>query len=328
MGLTNVLTLLLTRKISRKGVRYIVQRAGKFDATMNSTNGLLALIEEEKLKYPQMKLPNREDVLKAAITSERIIERSQKLDIKILAFNDINFPHRFNNIPDPPVVVFAKGNIELLNAKSSVAIVGTRNPTEYGIQEGFKLSKIFAENGFVIVSGLAIGCDTLAHKGCLAANGKTVAIFAGGIDYVYPKVNEPLANEILSKEGCLLSEYEVGRRPMRHHFIERDRLQSGLSKAVIVIETGLSGGTIHTIGYAKKQGRALACLANHPENLLDHLEIQGNKKFIFEGIATKLGSTEEINNFIKILQTKEVNQLDQISIDLTKIEGGVQGTLF
>jgi DNA processing protein len=160
---------------------------------------------------------------------------------------------------------------------------------------------LFAERGFVIVSGLAKGCDTVAHRGCLDAHGKTVAILGGGIDYIYPKENRPLADEILNTGGCLLSEYKPGMKPQPSFFVERDRLQSGLSQAVIVIETDVKGGSMHTVGFALSQNRLVACLGGHSGKYLSHPKVQGTKLLISDGKASRLSNLEEVESFLEKL---------------------------
>lgn len=328
MELSLVLTLLLTRKISRKGIRHITKKANIINTTITDVHDLCVLLEEEKKIDPRIKLPTTDNIMRAEPRAKTCLERSETLGITALAFTDGAFPQQLENIDDPPVILYAKGNLDLLKTDLSVAIVGTRKPTEYGIREGFVLSKAFAENGFVVVSGLANGCDTVAHRGCLAANGQTVAVLASGIDHLYPRKNESLANDILSKGGCLLSEYEPGSPPLRYYFVERDRLQSGLSKAVIVIETGLKGGTMHTVRYATEQGRKLACLSNHPMDLQNHPEIQGNRYLISAGKATPLASQEELNGFIGLLKEDTMPTSREQIPGTNPAESGTQGLLF
>lgn len=123
------------------------------------------------------------------------------------------------------------------------------------------------ETGATVVSGLAIGCDTAAHSGCLSVHGETIAVLAHGLDRVYPAVNRELVGEILDTGGCLLSEYPPKTRPFPANFVERDELQAGLSDGVIVVETGVKGGTMHTVRFSQEQRKPLACV-KHPQNSL------------------------------------------------------------
>jgi DNA processing protein len=149
---------------------------------------------------------------------------------------------------------FFKFRFELLNEEKSVAIIGTRNPSKFGIKMGYKISKLLASKGYSIVSGLAKGIDTEAHQGALNVMGKTVAILAHGLDMpIYPKENRALAEEIMESGGLLLSTYSNGTKLFPQYLAARDEWQSALSDGVIVIETGIKGGTNITVGHAIKQ---------------------------------------------------------------------------
>jgi len=302
MNTSYVLTLLNTPSIGRKTVQHILN---KFNHSVSSASDLIDVISEVKNEHSRIIIPQKQLIEKIFQEAESSIERSNQMGIKTLDASHPDFPTRLLGIPDAPVLIYVKGNIQSLNANRSVAIIGTREPTEFGSRAGEKLSSIFTQNKFVVVSGLAIGCDSVAHWGCLKEKGQTVAIMAGGLDKIYPKENRNLADLILEQDGCWLSEYPIGMTPRGNYFVERDRLQSGLSQAVIVIETDVKGGTMHTVGFSIKQGRYLACLNGHPEKYNNHPKIQGNKMLIREGTAKKLGSPEEIQNFIDLLLQSE-----------------------
>ena len=140
----------------------------------------------------------------------QFIELSRTNGIEILGISDPLFPSRYREIPDAPVVIHVKGNVHALNVEKTLAIVGTREPTEFGIKAGERLSSIFAKHQFVVVSGLAVGCDAVAHLGCLNAGGITVAIMACGLDNIYPSENRQWLTEfwILTDAGfpSILSE--------------------------------------------------------------------------------------------------------------------------
>ena len=231
----------------------------------------------------------------------QFIELSRTNGIEILGISDPLFPSRYREIPDAPVVIHVKGNVHALNVEKTLAIVGTREPTEFGIKAGERLSSIFAKHQFVVVSGLAVGCDAVAHLGCLNAGVITVAIMACGLDNIYPSENRQLAHRILDSDGCWVSEYPFGMPPRNNTFVDRDRLQSGLSKAVVVIETDIMGGTMHTVGFAIKQNRYLACLSGLPDKFAEHTKVQGNLELIRAGKAISLGSAAEFDDFIKHL---------------------------
>lgn len=164
------------------------------------------------------------------------------------------FPDKLRHIPTPPQELFYRGELPD-PARKSVAIVGTRKPTRYGTEVTLDLSRKLAERGVVIISGLALGVDALAHQGALKGQGMTVAVLAGGVDDPSPRTNALLAEEILKSGGGIVSEYPAGVIPYKDQFLARNRLVAGLADAVIVTEASLRSGTANTVMHALEQGR-------------------------------------------------------------------------
>ena len=237
------------------------------------------------------------DVAEAWQQTDRLLEKATTLNIQALAATRPEFPAWLRTIPDPPLVLFLKGNVECIKTPLSLAVIGMREPTEYGEKVAHRFGKRGAEAGCVIVSGLALGCDSAGHRGCLEAGGKTVAVLAHGLDRIYPKESTGLAGEILEKDGCLVSEYPPGARAQRGYFVDRDRLQSGMSGGVIVVETDTDGGTMHTARFAQTQCRPVACLA-HPPELSTGEKARGNQLLLREERATPLSTAEDLCIFI------------------------------
>ena len=225
------------------------------------------------------------------------LNKNHKAGIEIFSFHDKRYPKHLRNIPDPPAVLFVKGKNQGLHSTESLAIIGTRKPTQYGEKVAHKSARTAAEKGFVVVSGLAYGCDTHAHEGCLEAGGVGIAVLAHGLDKVYPAANRDLANRLVEQGGCLVSEYPVGLKPARSAFVERDRIQSGLSEAVLVIETGVKGGTMHTVRFARDQKRPLACI-DYTEQSSVQNKAKGNRKLIEDGDATPIRDGKELMQFL------------------------------
>lgn len=275
------------------------------EATFQPSNlaELLELIIELNGKVPRLKIPNNAQLEKSYDIAKRTIEQSEKLGIKILTPLNSSFPLRLKHIPDPPAILYVKGNVECLNSELSVAVIGTREPSAYGEKCGQLFARKFTEKGLVIVSGLAKGIDTAGHQGCLSAKGQTIAVLAQGLDTgIYPSENRPLADKIIDEGGCLVSEYTLGVRGRPNFFVERDRLQAGLSSGVTVIETDIKGGTMHTAGYCLEQKKPLGCL-NHPEKFLKNNDkARGNQKLINEGKAMSLFSPEETDSYISKME--------------------------
>ena len=229
--------------------------------------------------------------------SREQLDRCREMGVQVLSYHDEGYPERLRKIPDPPAVLFVKGSAVGLRAARSIAVVGTREPTECGVEAARRGTTSATQAGFVIVSGLAHGCDTYAHEGCVAADGVGVAVLAHGLEKVYPAANRELAERLLDNGGCLTSEYPVGMRPTRSAFAERDRIQSGLSDAIYVIETDVVGGTMHTVRFARDQGRPIACVA-HPQKYLTEAKVRGNQKLIRDGWAIPISNKDEFRDFL------------------------------
>lgn len=189
-----------------------------------------------------------------------IIERSEKLGIKTISLLDDDYPINLRSMPDCPLILFVKGSMNG-NYEKAIGCVGTRKPSKYGIRAVRSLVAEWTKNDFVIVSGLAEGIDTASHKTCIENDGVTIAVLAHGLDTIYPKENIELAEKIIEENGILLSEYPIGIKPEKYNFVKRNRLISGLSKALVVFETNINSGTMHTVKYAKEQNKPIFCPA-------------------------------------------------------------------
>jgi DNA processing protein len=252
------------------------------------------------LKAARAKLPETE-LVEAWIRSEDELERSFAAGVRAYSVHDEGYPERLKSIPDPPAVLYVKGDVKGLHAALCVAVVGTREPTSYGEKVARKSAATAAEAGFTIISGLAHGCDTLGHEGCLDARGVGVAVLAHGLDKIYPAANRGLAQRLLEFEGCLVSEYPLGVTPLRTAFAERDRIQSGLSDGVLVIETDVKGGTMHTVRFSREQKRALACI-EHPVTLRHEDKTKGNQMLIADRWADPIPDGESLKRFLDRLK--------------------------
>jgi DNA processing protein len=175
-------------------------------------------------------------------------------NILTLTLNQL--PECLQQIPQPPPQLFCSGTplAELL-LQPVVAIVGTRTPTPYGRHVTLELSKRLAERGIVIISGLALGVDALAHQAALEVGGKTIAVLPSPLDYIVPATNRRLADRILEHGGTLVSEYRPGSQPYKQNFVARNRIVSGLAQAVVITEASSKSGTLHTSRFAHEQGR-------------------------------------------------------------------------
>lgn len=197
--------------------------------------------------------------------------------------NDEIFPASFRAIgKDCPESIYALGNLELLKSEHMVAIIGSRKATRTGNSKAYELGLNYAKKGYVVVSGLALGCDAAAHRGCMAGGGGTIAIVATGLDRVHPHENISLQEEILKKGGLILSEHPLGVKANPARLVARNRLQAALSEEVVVAECPVHSGTMHTVRYAPKYGKTIkaAILPYEKE------ENSGNKYIITSGLGT------------------------------------------
>lgn len=232
--------------------------------------------------------------------SELLIKQSEADGIRTIGFTHAEYPTQLTDIPNPPPILFVRGSVELLSEARAVAIVGTRHPSNYGSQCAFRIAKRMTERDISVVSGLALGVDTEAHKGCLDSEGKTVAVLPGGLDRVSPRSNIKLADQIEKYGGALVSEYPIGVEPRTPYFVQRNRIQSGLAAAVIVVETKVDGGTMKTASFAQKQNRFLAVIT-HPERFDGDQAIQGNKALLAESgdLVIRISDDKDLENLIE-----------------------------
>ena len=267
-------------------VNFYRQLESAHDLTTMSVAQISSLL---RIKYPNLTM---DDLLVAYQQIRNTIDSG----ISVASYFDDLYPVILREIPNPPAVLYIKGNVNLPEYTKNVAIVGTRYPTEFGTKVAYSAGKLAAEHNLNVVSGLALGCDTGGHLGCLDSGGHTIAILAHGLDKVRPKDNENLAERILESGGTLISEYPVGVGPFRWSYSLRNRIQSGLSSKVLVIETGIKGGTIHTVDYAKKQNRPVACI-DHPDKFKDLEKAQGNRKLIDDKTAIPITDKQTLVDF-------------------------------
>jgi DNA processing protein len=202
---------------------------------------------------------------KARAAAEDEIKRVAEAGGSVLTPEDAEYPERLREIYDPPAVLWIRGDVTLLT-RPGIAVVGTRHPSPYGAGMAEMLSRDLANRGLVILSGMARGVDTAAHKGALDAGGKTVAVWGTGIDVIYPKENKKLAEQIVATGGAIVSEYPLGTFPAPQNFPIRNRILSGMSVGVLVIEAAEYSGTRITARCAMEQNRDVYAVPGNVTN--------------------------------------------------------------
>ena len=214
------------------------------------------LTKKELLKTPGIGEKVVENILNQEIKNsiDKHIEYINKNNIDIISIKDKEYPSLLKQIYDPPISLYIKGNKDILNNKS-IGIVGCREVSEYGKKVAKYFSYNLAKQNINIVSGLAKGVDSYAHIGTLSTEGKTIAVVGNGLDTVYPAENLYLTNRIIETGGTIISEYPLGTKSEKMNFPARNRIISGMSKGIIVIEAKEKSGTLITVDFALEQGR-------------------------------------------------------------------------
>lgn len=184
----------------------------------------------------------------------KYVEYMNKNNIDIITFYDKEYPKNLRNIYCPPICLYVKGDKKILNEKS-IGIVGCRLCSKYGKEVAIKLSSSLAKYNINIVSGLARGIDKYGHLGCIEGRGKTIAVLGNGLDTIYPFENTELARQIIKTGGTIVSEYIIGTNPNKENFPARNRIISGLSNGIVVIEAKRRSGSMITVENALEQGK-------------------------------------------------------------------------
>ncbi len=215
------------------------------------------------------------------ISPETEMARLDQAGVQALTWWEPLYPPRLQQIDDPPPVLYVKGTL-LPEDERAVAVVGTRSPTTYGREAAAALTGELAGSGITIVSGLALGVDTVAHRAALTAGGRTIAVVANGLDIVYPRDTTGLSRQI-EDQGAVISEYLLGSRPDAHGFPRRNRLISGLSLGTLVVEAGEKSGARWTVYHALEQNREVFCVPGSifsPASRLTNRLIQDGAKLV------------------------------------------------
>ncbi len=195
---------------------------------------------------------------------------------------DGEYPARLRAVPDAPPVLFLRGRASLEGARM-IAIVGARNSTAYGTRIARRIARELSASGVTVVSGLARGIDSAAHRGAVDAHARTIAVLGSGVDVIYPPEHMMLADEILENGGSILSEQPPGALPLRHHFPARNRIISGLSSAVLLVEGARKSGALSTVAHATEQGRdvyAIPGQADSPLSEMTHALIREGARLV------------------------------------------------
>jgi DNA processing protein len=256
---TSWLALALTQGLGPSRIRKLVEHFGTAERVLHAS-----LTELEASGMRAVSAQSLATGKSLALAQDELAKAVQS-NARIIALSDPEYPPRLKEIYDPPVILFVKGSVELLS-RPGIAMVGTRHPTPYGSGMAERLATDLAARGLVIISGMARGIDTASHRGAIAAKGKTIAVFGTGIDVPYPRENTRLAEQILALGGSLISEFPVGTSPVPQNFPIRNRIISGMSVGVLVVEAAEYSGTRITSRCALEQNRDVYAVPGNVTN--------------------------------------------------------------
>ena len=236
---------------------------------------------------------------KSLLRAERIISYCNKNGIEIIAYGSEKYPQNLMNIPDPPIVLYVRGNMPDFDSVPSVCIVGPRECSDFGEKAAYSLSARLSRGGMIVVSGGALGVDTAAHRGALVENAPTVAFLAHGFDFEYLKRNEGLRNEILER-GCIITEFPPKYRLYKGAFHVRNRLMSAITLGTVVIEAGERSGALITAHRANEYGRDVFVIPGSPSQP----QYVGSNKLLRDGAIPLLSAVNVFDEYIGLYYDK------------------------
>jgi len=249
------------------------------------------------------------------LAARQELERAEELGIEFFTIDDPRYPVLLKNIHDPPIILYVLGNTEALEGRG-IAMVGSRAATHYGRDVAGQLAEGLARQGFTIVSGMALGIDTESHKGALAAGGRTIAVLGCGLDVIYPPSNQLLYKQI-SESGAVVSEYPLGTEPDNFRFPARNRIISGLSLGVVVVEATKRSGSLITANHALEQGREIFAVPGR----IDSMKSAGSHTLLQEGAKLVLNINDIIEELAPTMQIQPAAGLSQAAKNSASMEG-------
>jgi len=240
------------------------------------------------------------------------LQKNLAQNVKVVTYYDDDYPQTLKDIPNPPIALYCKGDIELLN-KPSIAVVGPREATDYGIMVAKKFVETFAKEGLSVVSGIARGIDTVSHRTALDNKGKTVAVLPCGQDVVYPAENYRLY-DLVADYGLRVTEYPLGTKVKQYTFVERNRIISGIANALFLPEAAENSGTMITVGHALQEGKPIYVV---PGSVFSKTS-KGSNKLILQGDGIMILSPEDVLKEMGITAKSEKPPM-QLSLEETAV---------
>ncbi|WP_373598288.1 DNA-processing protein DprA [Paraclostridium bifermentans] len=291
----------------------------KIESNIENIEDLIYFEDKDILKMENLNLNIKKNIVKYKSLAyiDSIKEKLEKYNVNYIGKNDSIYPLKLKNIYNCPCVLFYKGDINLIN-EVSLAMVGSRKPTPYGIWCAQNISEKLSNLGINIISGMAMGIDEHSHKGCMKGSSKTIAVLGSGVENPLPKSNIKLYEKILEDEGLVLSEYNVEYPVSAGNYPARNRIISGLSEGVIVVEAAKKSGALITVDFALEQGKNVFAV---PGNINSEMS-KGCHRIIKEG--AKL--VDDIEDIINEYNFKKFNKIPKSSN--SKPLKGIQKSIF
>lgn len=281
------LTLLSAKGLGPRRIKVLLEHFGSAQTILEADKQALAEVEG----FGDVTIKSIEEAKKKDWANKEL-ERAEKLGIKLIHFESEEYPHSLKQIYDPPPLLYVRGTLP--TSERAVGIVGTRDASDHALKFSEELSQQLARANVTVVSGLALGIDSAAHRGAVSVeNGQTVASLGSGVDVIYPKQNQTLAKRIEEGHGAVLSEYPIGTGPTATNFPGRNRIINGLSKGVVVVEAGEKSGALITADYALEEGRTVFAV---PGRVGDS-KARGTLNLLKQGAVLVQGVEDILNEF-------------------------------
>lgn len=273
-------------EIDSKFVQRLYNYFGDIETAYNASLAELSQIDGLSIKKAQNFIDKR-----AKINPDKVLDEILRRKLSFITFDDENYPYMLRNIPDPPMVLYVKGNLELCNLEKTLAVVGSRKASTHAKDVLAKILNEFANTDICVVSGLAAGIDTAAHQGALSNGLKTIGVIASGFDFVYPVSNKELYKKVEDGCGAILTEYFPTFEPLHWRFPQRNRIVSGLSYGTLVAEAAIKSGALITANLCLEQGRELMCIPG----LISNPNTEGIYKLLKQGASMVTCASDILN---------------------------------
>lgn len=290
-------------------IKFLKGVGEKSISSLSSINNFteMSLVDIINFSLNKKNTYSESDINEALSLAQQQVDIAEKNNHKIISFFDDAFPLNLKKANLTAPILFCNGNIDCLS-EDNLTVIGTREPTKHGEVIAEKITSWFVNKGWNIVSGLAFGIDSIAHKTCIENKGKTISVLAHGLERVYPAKNKLLAREIIDHNGLLISEYPYNSYIGKSNFVQRDATQAALSSAVILVQTGIPGGSLHASRASLQFGRYLIVAGQSKTDLANNEEKACGNNLIIKSNYNDVKKILKIDRFDKDLLFPLINK--------------------